>query len=246
MLRLDDALIIDWTQMPTYNTIMSVAAGAALLNIVWMGRLILKGHPLHLIGHAVTFLVLGTVLTTTGLHMTLTWPFAKYFPFDNIIFGEPSLAFGVLLLGGAILLWVADRRRQKESAVADPGPALTASIAPLNIFIFGMGLALGAIAMAGLVFQLFAAPAEEPITGAFAEWPWMEAIFMSGMFGFVGLGAVFFPFALRGLEKRDRPTVWHQLVAITLGLSGLGFLLFGALNFFTHVGLIINTMGPIG
>lgn len=30
--------------------------------------------------------VLGAILTVTGAHMTLTWPFAKYFPFDNIIF----------------------------------------------------------------------------------------------------------------------------------------------------------------
>ncbi|EYT52285.1 hypothetical protein H490_0113110 [Leucobacter sp. UCD-THU] len=30
---------------------------------------------------------------------------------------------------------------------------------------------------------------------------------------------------------------------ICLGLAGLGFFLFGALNFFTHIGLIINTMG---
>lgn len=33
------------------------------------------------------------------------------------------------------------------------------------------------------------------------------------------------------------------VVAVTWGLSGLGFLLFGALNFFTHIGLIVNTMG---
>ncbi len=37
MLRLEDALIIGWTLMPTYNPIVSVAAGAGLLNIVWMG-----------------------------------------------------------------------------------------------------------------------------------------------------------------------------------------------------------------
>ena len=27
-------LIIDWTQMPTYNTIMSVAAGAGIMSLV--------------------------------------------------------------------------------------------------------------------------------------------------------------------------------------------------------------------
>ncbi|EPR76521.1 hypothetical protein ADILRU_1141 [Leifsonia rubra CMS 76R] len=191
MNKLDAALTIDWTQMPTYNTIMAVAAGAALLNIVWMGRLILKGRPVHLVGSAVTFIVLGAILTITGAHMTLTWPFAKYFPFDNIIFGEPSLAFGVLLLGGAILLWRADRHVPLDTESHDIGPEFAASLAPMRIFIFGLGLSLGAIAIAGLVFQLFAAPPEEPISGAFAQWPWVEAIFMSGLFGFVGIGAVF-------------------------------------------------------
>lgn len=250
MNKLDAALTIDWTQMPTYNTIMAVAAGAALLNIVWMGRLILKGRPVHLVGSAVAFLVLGAILTITGTHMTLTWPFAKYFPFDNIIFGEPSLAFGLLLLGGAILLWRADRRYPLDTGSHDTesrdiGPEFAASLAPMRIFIFGLGLSLGAIAIAGLVFQLFAAPPEEPISGAFAQWPWVEAIFMSGLFGFVGIGAVVFPFALNKLARREHPTIFQWITGITLGLSGLAFFLFGALNYFTHIGLIINTM-PTG
>jgi len=45
-----DGLTIDWTQMPTYNTIMAVAAGAALITIVWMGTLVIKGRPVHLTG----------------------------------------------------------------------------------------------------------------------------------------------------------------------------------------------------
>ena len=72
MIRLDAALTIDWTQMPTYNTIMAVAAGAALLNLVWIGRLILKGRPVHPVGSAVAFVALGVILTITGTHMTLT------------------------------------------------------------------------------------------------------------------------------------------------------------------------------
>ncbi len=109
--------------------------------------------------------------------------------------------------------------------------------------IVGLGLALGAIAFAGLVFQLFAAPPEEPISGAFAQWPWVEAIFMSGMFGLAGVGAVLFPLALRGFRTGADRTVWQWIVGICIGLPGLGFFLFGALNFFTHIGLIINTMG---
>jgi len=36
-------LVIDWTQMPTYNTIMSVAAGAGLISIVYFAREMIRG-----------------------------------------------------------------------------------------------------------------------------------------------------------------------------------------------------------
>ena len=43
-------LKIDWTQMPTYNTIMDVSAGAALLTLVWFGRSLLRKKVVHLEG----------------------------------------------------------------------------------------------------------------------------------------------------------------------------------------------------
>jgi hypothetical protein len=64
---------------------------------------------------------------------------------------------------------------------------------------------------------------------------------MSGMFAFVGFGAVLFPLALPK-ESLPRPTPLQWIVGFVWGLSGLGFFLFGALNFFTHIGLIVNTM----
>jgi uncharacterized membrane protein len=225
--------------MPTYNTIMSVAAGAGLLTILMLGRQLSLKRVVSYEGYAVAFGVLGLILTITGAHMTLTWPFAKYFPFDNIIFGEPSLGFGVLLLGGAVLLW---RRRSGRHTAGDAATDLADAIAPLAIFIIGMGLSLLAIALAGLVFQLFAAPPEEPVSGAFSQWPWVEAIFMSGLFAFVGAGTVLLPFTAARFREREKPTGLEWATAVLLGLSGLGFLLFGALNFFTHVGLVINTM----
>lgn len=240
MIPTDAALTVDWTQMPTYNTIMSVAAGAAMLTIVDLGRRLIRGRPVHHEGYAISFGVLGLILAATGLHMTLTWPFAKYFPFDNIIFGEPSLAFGVLLLGGAVLLWA--RRGAARHAASGPARDLADAVAPLSIFVWGLGLSLIAIAIAGLVFQLFAAPPEEPISGAFASWPWVEAIFMSGLFALGGVGAILFPFMADRLAERERFTPLEWVTGLTLGLSGLAFLLFGALNFFTHIGLVINTM----
>jgi Protein of unknown function (DUF981) len=232
-------LVIDWTQMPTYNTIMSIAAGAALISLVYFARALKSEQDLDLEPWALAFAVPGFILTITGIHMSLTWPFAKYFPYDNIIFGETSLGFGVLLLAATFYLW---NRGAVIIASGDPARYLARVARPLSLFIFGMGLALGAIAMAGLVFQLFAAPPEEPISGAFAAYPWVEAIFMSGLFGFVGLGAVLFPFALRGFSSGSNITAWERIIGWVWGLSGLGFFLFGALNFYTHIGLIVHTM----
>ncbi|MEP7213440.1 MAG: DUF981 domain-containing protein [Acidobacteriota bacterium] len=232
-------LVIDWTQMPTYNTIMSVAAGAGLISIVYFAREIVRGAGVPLDAWAIAFAVPGFILTVTGAHMTLTWPLAKYFPFDNIVFGETSLAFGVLLLATAFYLW------KRGDAIMDSGnPAkyLARLSQPISIFAFGMGLGLIGIAAAGIRYQLFAAPPEEPITGLFAPYPWLEATGMSAMFGIVGIGAVLLPFAVRSftgdLGRLQKAVGWAW------GLTGAGFLLFGALNFFTHIGLIVNTMGP--
>lgn len=236
-----EGLVIDWTQMPTYNTIMSVMAGAGLLTLVWFGRELHRGAVEKFEPWALGFAVPGLILTATGLHMTLTWPFAKYFPFDNIIFGETSLAFGVLLLAGAFYLW---KRGSVIEHEPDAAARLASATRPLAFSIAALGLSLIAIMFAGLIFQLFAAPPEEPISGAFAAYPWVEAIFMSGLFGLVGVGAVLFPFSLKGFSTSAKaPSVLQRIVGITWGLAGLAFLLFGALNFFTHIGLIVNTMG---
>ncbi|WP_211211904.1 DUF981 family protein [Deinococcus apachensis] len=113
-------LVIDWTQLPTCNTIMLVAAGAALLSMMALGRQPGLRQMFYPRAWAPNFGVLGFILTLTGAHMTLTWPFAKYFPFDNIIFGEPSLAFGVLLLGVAFYLWRrAEHLRESPDLMAE-------------------------------------------------------------------------------------------------------------------------------
>ncbi len=232
-------LVIDWTQMPTYNTIMSVSAGAALISLVLFGRALVNEKEVELDSWALAFGVPGVILTVTGIHMSLTWPMAKYFPFDNIIFGETSFGFGVLLLAASVYLWT---RGPALNERANTIHRLARVAEPISVFVFGMGLALLAIAAAGLVYRLFAAPPQEPISGLVAGHPWIEAIFMSGMFGFVGIGAVLFPLGVRQLSKQPDIAAIHRLIAFVWGLSGLGFFLFGALNFFTHIGLVIHTM----
>ena len=232
-----EGLVIDWAQMPTYNTVMSVAVGAGLILLVMLGRELLRSPGKVVVeGWSLAFGVLGAILTATGLHMTLTWPLAAGgFPFDNIIFGETSLAFGVLLLAAAFYLWTRGRAALER---ADATEHLQAVARPVSVFVLGMGLGLVAIAIAGVTYQLFAAPPEEPISGAFAAYPLVEAIFMSGLIALVGVGAILFPFAVRSGRRAVR-----TVIGWAWGLSGVAFLLFGAMNFFTHIGLVVNTMG---
>ncbi|CAM3288971.1 DUF981 family protein [Stackebrandtia soli] len=220
--------------MPTYNTIMAVAAGAGLMSVVGFGRRLWMNREYSAEGYALSFAILGFILTTTGLHMTLTWPLAAGgFPFDNIIFGEPALAFGVLLLGASVFLW----RRGSTITGTDRMAAITVTGGPVSIFVCGMGLACFGIAAAGIDNQLFAAPPEEPISGQFADYPLVEAIFISGLYALVGIGAVLAPLGLRHRNK-----LVLTIIGVVWWLAGLAFFLFGALNYFTHIGLIVNTM----
>ncbi|HEX5598670.1 MAG TPA: DUF981 family protein [Micromonosporaceae bacterium] len=235
-----DDLKINWTEMPTYNTIMSLAAGVGLLLVVAFGRQ-LRDPETRIVpeGWSVAFAILGTILTTTGLHMTLTWPLASGgFAFDNIIFGEPALGFGVLLLGAALVLWHRGRALlgAENAQLAGRLDYLRQLAAPISVFVFALGLACFAIAAAGWTYTLFAAPPQEPISGAFADYPLVEATFISGLYVLVGVGAVLFPFALRRFNRR-----LLTILGAAWGAAGVAFTLFGALNFFTHIGLIVNT-----
>jgi hypothetical protein len=249
--------MIDWTAMPTYNTIMSMAAGAGLVALVMFARDLLRHRPagvdgddgaeqISTDGWALTFGSLGVILALTGLHMSLTWPLASGgFAFDNIIFGETSLGFGVLMTALAMYLW---RRGDQIRAAESPVREVARAARPLSIFIIGLGLALIAIMFAGIVYQFFAAPPQEPISGWVGQWPWLEAWALSLVFGVIGAGAVLMPVAVRGFlsTPADRgsgvavPPV-AKVVAWIFSVTGLIFVLFGAFNFYSHIGLVVNT-----
>ncbi|MCD2255181.1 DUF981 family protein [Lactobacillus sp. CC-MHH1034] len=168
-------MIIPWERTAMYNTLMAVATGVALILLVWFSQIYKKRLIHNLDGWIAAFALLDVILALTGLHMTLTWPLAKVgFPFDNIIFGEPSTAFGFILLAFTYLLIRLRHNLEKQTSQKNEQAVLTDfndSLKPLSIFITAMGLALVAIAIAGMVYQLFAAPPQEPISGMFATHP---------------------------------------------------------------------------
>lgn len=89
---------------PVYNTLMAIPAGLALLMIAGLGYRLVKGGGIHRKAWAMAFGALGAILTFLGAVMTVTWPLTGPTAFDNIAFGEPSLAMGVILIAGAFLL----------------------------------------------------------------------------------------------------------------------------------------------
>ena len=139
----------------------------------------------------------------------------------------------MLLLAAAFAGW---RRGPELIASGRALERLAVVSRPISVFVFGIGLGMIGIAVAGMQFQLFVAPPPEPITGWFAQWPWVEATFVSGLYFLVGLGAVLFPFAL------SRRGAWITIIGWLWGVTGVAFLLFGAFNFYSHIGLIVRTM----
>lgn len=229
--------MIDWTTMPTYNTVMALAVGAGLVGLVLFFKA-LRADPadVSVTGWSLNFGVLGLILTMTGLHMSLTWPLAAGgFAFDNIIFGEPSLAFGVLLLAASVYLW-----SKRDIGVTARGVARDSR--PLTIFVVGLGLAMLAIALAGVVYQLFAAPPQEPVAGFFAEWAILEAIFISTLYAAIGVGALLTPFATGRIARGLDGGALASIIGWCWAVTGTIWLLFGALNFYSHIGLVVNTM----
>jgi hypothetical protein len=160
--------------------------------------------------------------------------------------GEPSAAFGLLLLAASFYLW---QRRGVFMAIGSSSKAessealatITRTLKPVSIFVFAIGLVLLACAVAWIRFRLGNAPSVEPLTGYLAtvvlkNAPIAESYFLGILWGLVALGSLLFPVALGKKSK----SVYTIIFAAWL-LAGCAFMVFGALNFYTHTGLISNT-----
>ncbi len=230
------SLKVPWGQDPMYNTIMGVAAGVGLLLVVWFGIQLNGRQPLVFEGWALAFGIVGVIQFVTGLHMILTWPLSAIAPWDNIYFGEPCVAFGALLTATAFYLW---RRGPDLEAMGDTAKVrerLRQVLIPNTLYVFALGLMNLAISAFPIIYPVYAAPPQEPISGNFSGFPRLESTAFAALYFIIAIGCLLFPFAV---QRSNRAL--QTMVGLTWGLPGAVLLLFTALNYFTHGGLIYNT-----
>lgn len=220
--------------MVVYNELVAVTAGAGLLGFGWFLTHLVRGRRIDSEGWAGFFGVTGLLLLILGLHTTVTWPFgAKGFEYANIAFGQPAAGFGALLLFAAVYLW----RHRDLFAGEEQAANATAlrAFKPVGIFVGALGLGMAVLAIAFVRYQLGAAPPQEPISGRFGHLPILEALFLGGLWGVIALGSLLF--AIATVTDRPRLLPWSVRSWV---VGGLVLLLFGAMNFYTHIGMYVN------
>ena len=220
--------------MVVYNELVAITAGAGLLGFAWFLADLIRDKRIESEGWAAFFGLTGLLLLALGLHTTVTWPFGGGgFEYANIAFGQPAAAFGALLLFAAVYLW---RHRVLFAGDTDQANATAlAGMKPIAVFVGALGLAMTVLAITFVRFQLGAAPPEEPISGRFGHLPVLEALFLGGLWGATAVGALLFAIAL----LTDRPSLLRWAVWAWVA-AGVVFLLFGAMNFYTHIGMYYN------
>jgi uncharacterized membrane protein len=235
-----------------YNTLMALAAAVSFLLILDLGWRLLNNKTVRPAGWIAAFVALGAIMTFLGAVMTVTWPLKQVAPNccqqDNIIFGEPILAFGVILLAASALFWRTTRWHQTSETAGAPlagrvgGDSFLATLLetlqPLSVFVFAAGLALIALAFAGVRFKLFAAPPSEPISGIASNHPYIEAIFISTLYALMGIGAVLFAVFVRTASR-----TLAKAIGVCWLIPGVVWLFFASMNYYTHVGSLVEHSG---
>lgn len=228
--------------MIMYNTLMGVAAGLALILVPMLARKLFKGQPVAPEGWSLTFGVLGAILTFLGGLMAVTWPLNVNPPI-NIAFAEPTLLFGLLLIGASFFLW---RHREAIMGLSDKNKRLADEaylyirrvLGPVSWVVFALGLIMASCTLAIFRFTLVgAAPAAEPISGLLSNYPAVENAFFGVLYGLSAVGALLAPWALRKPNSKLPAIVGTCWIA-----AGVIFLLFSAMNYYTHIGLLVNML----
>ena len=224
--------------MVVYNELVAITAGAGLIGFAVFVANLIRNKRIDTEAWAGFFGVSGLLLLVLGIHTTVTWPFGGGgFEYANIAFGQPAAGFGALLFFAAVYLW---RNRtalelRHEAGAEEPSSMMLSAFKPVSIFVGALGLGMAALAISFVRFQLGAAPPQEPISGRFGHLPILEALFLGGLWGVIAVGALLFALAL--LTSRPhllRWAVWAWIV------GGTVLLLFGAMNFYTHIGMYQN------
>ncbi|GAA3937606.1 hypothetical protein GCM10023085_18710 [Actinomadura viridis] len=229
--------------MIMHNTIMGEAAGMALIGIalfLWQAR---RGRRIWAKGWALTFGVGAVILTSLSWDTLTTGPFTAK-PVINMVFGGPLFWFGILLGAAAVYLWThADTLQEPlEGATEDAASyrfagATIGTLLPVSLPILATGLNLLGNAVAIIRFNLVGgAPPNEPITGRLGHMEWMENGTFGLIYGVAAVATLLLVWAVRDLRGRIAAAV----IVMYAG-TGLFFLVFSALNEYTHPGLMVNT-----
>jgi uncharacterized membrane protein len=221
--------------MILYNTLMGVAAGTAEIMVALLARKLHRRESIAPEGWALTFGILGVILTFLSGLMTVTWPLNVNPPM-NILFGEPAFVLGLLLLAAAFFMWT---RAEAFLDLDDTAfERLIGVVTPVSWLVFVLGLILLSCTLAVFRFGFVgAAPAEEPISGLLHDYPAAENTFIGLLYAVSAVGPLLAPFALRNLGGRIA-----QAAVFCMAVSGTVFLLFSVMNYYTHIGLLVNLL----
>jgi len=221
-----------------YNTIVGLAAGTGLLLVAQLLKQFAEGKKVQPEGFALAFGITGFIQTVLGLTISVMWPYTKVLH-ANIMLGEPALAFGSLLIAAAFFLW------RKRDTLADLGHGneksatalayLLAVLRPVSVWVFATGLMMASLVVAIIYYQLGHAPTEEPISGYFGDSS-VEPTFLALLWGLISIGALLAPAAM---AKSNHKGI--SIVRFCWTVAGGLLVLFSAMNYFTHIGLLMNT-----
>jgi hypothetical protein len=224
--------------MILYNTIVGLPAGVGLLLVARLLKQFAKGEKVQPEGFALAFGITGFLQTVLGLTISVMWPYTKVLH-ANIMLGEPGLAFGVLLVAAAFFLWrqrdVIGELGHGNEKSARASAYLVAVLRPVSVWIFATGLMMASLVVAIVYYQLGHAPPQEPISGYFTD-TWVETAFLALVWGLISLGALLSPAAI---SKSNRKLV--NVARLCWSVAGALLVLFSAMNYFTHIGLLMNT-----
>lgn len=228
--------------MILYNTLMGVCAGLGLILVTLLGKKLARREAIGSEGWALALGSIGSVLFILSGIMTVTWPLTVNPPI-NILFAEPNMLFGALLVAAALFLWrrsdiFTQLASKNKSAAGEAAAHIQRVLLPVAWVIFGLGLVLAFSAAAIMRFNIVgSAPEVEPITGLLHDYPIIENTFFGALYGISALGALLVPFALRRPESKLR-----SIIGVCWIIAGVTFLVFSAMNYYTHTGMLTNIL----